>query len=237
MKKSEKISWAIAGLLLIALLVEIFARKTPTIPENPYAEVRTDTIFVGRDYSKQFNRLQKQIDDLKSTPPTQVIYYKPEKTPPAVITQERIPDSLILYIADLKERLAISESFITQYPKASKLISGSLTRNNFKLALLQTDGLVKEQEFDIYLDGYNYYWSNNELRHEKRKRPYKYKDPARWKQLYLNFGRDFLEKQNILSLDYQLLLNRIRIRSELDLILQKNTTLRNKVTLGYRLFK
>lgn len=227
----------IIGIIIIILLILTLVKgnnKSPISIDNPYTYL-PDTIYVDSDYSKEIQELRDKVSDLIKTPPKVIYHYdKPNNTTTKI---EKVPDSIILYIGELQKRLAISDQYLKNYPENHKLIDISLFRENMDITTLAIDGSLKKEQYPLYLDHYEYYWVDNELRHKKRDKPYVYTDPDKWKQLYINSGYDFITQSPNLEVDYSLLFKRFKLSAEAGAFINQDPTFYSKITLGYRLLK
>lgn len=236
MYKKDKYYLIIISILVITLIIFKGCEK-PQQPINHYTYT-TDTLYHAKKYEAlltKFSSVQKDLKKLKETPPKTINYYT---TPnPETITIEKVPDSLILYIEDLKEKIAISDKYIKNYPKNDKLIDFQLTRDSLDIATLTIKGDTKKQTFPMYLDNYNYFWAENRLLRKDRKSIYKYKDPNKWNQLFFKVGYDLLYFSPNLGLDYHIDLGRFRLQAESNMLIISETPFTFNINLGYRLLK
>lgn len=65
------------------------------------------------------------------------------------------------------DTLRIANSFLLQYPEASKLISFDLSKSKLILQLLRIDGIPVEDYYDLNLDNYNYRYSNGNMSNKR----------------------------------------------------------------------
>ena len=217
-------------ILLIVIAISKFKDKEVVKPTILY-EYKTDSTYI-----KKYFALKKKYDNV--TPPEEVIkWLKPSK--PENIVVEKIPDSIILYIKELENKLVIPDSYLTTSPSASKLLEFNLTKKNFDIILIDTDGYVTTQEYPINLDNYNYQWYENSLHNS----PYetakvKIKRRLDLSQLYINTSYDYLHKYNTLGLDYSIKLGRLKFGIDSRMIIQDHPEkFRVDLILGYKLFR
>lgn len=223
-------------LILIGLLIiEKWQNRNKVSEIKSYYEYRTDTLM-----AKKYFELKARYGDL--TPPITITrWLKPEPGKDGkdgkVVVVEKVPDSIILIIGKLKERLAISDGFIQNYPRNHKLIEFNLNKDSLDITLLNLDGLVSTNKYPIYLDNYEYQWLDNKLTNSKFETT-RTKNKLDLSQLYLDTGYDYLTKNNTLGLDYSVKLGRLKVGTDFDMILQE-TPNRFKVnfTVGYKLLK
>lgn len=238
MQKSSIFLLAIIGLLVLILMVERCGDKPEPINENVYNTYTTDTTHFNRAYRTLLEEVKGLEERLEETPPTEVRYYT---TPnPEMVTIEKIPDSILVYIGELEERLeiAISDKYIKNYPNADKLVDFQLTRDLFDITTLTIAGETKESRTPLYLDQYNYYWDNNTLYHERREKPYTPPNQNVWNQLYIEPGYDLLHQAPRLGLEYDVKMGRFKISTETYTLFHTNgTQLYGNAKLGYRLLK
>lgn len=230
------ILYILAGIIIILLiwLLVNSNRKIPISVDNPYSYL-PDTVYVDSDYSKEIKELRDKVSDLAKTPPKVIYHYdKPNNTTTKI---EKIPDSIILYIAELQKRLAISDQYLKNYPENDKLIDMQLFREKMDITTLSIDGSLTKKNYPLYLDEYEYYWVDNQLHHKKRDKPFTYLDPDRWKQLYINAGYDSLFESPKIELEYSLTFKRFKLKAEAGGFIYKNPDFYTSATLGYRLLK
>ena len=80
----------------------------------------------------------KWVKDYSKTPPTVIYNYTTETSG----TVEKIPDSIIVILDSLKERIAISDNYIKNFPKNDKLIDFTLDDKNLDITTLSIDGVT-----------------------------------------------------------------------------------------------
>lgn len=237
MVKTNTIYLGIIGLLVIALILRGCGDKPVIVDHYNYV---TDTTYSSRQYKELFKQIAGLEEKLSKTPPKEIIYY-PTPDPSNVII-EKIPDSLLVYIVDLKNendslRIVISDKYIKNYPRADKLIDFKLTQEAFDITSLDIKGDIKTGNYPLYLDTYDYYWKENSLHHIKRDKPNKIKIPNQWDQLYVNAGYDFIVQSPTLKIDYSKTFGRFRVGTTGQIYIEENPNLRADIVLGYRLLK
>lgn len=247
MSKIGKKDYTYLLFILVLLLVLVITQCSDNRGKKDVRnyDYKTDTIYS----SNKFKDLETMIEELgkkvKETPPREVVYYKTDNPKNVVI--EKIPDSLILYIGDLKdslnkiksERVSISDKYIKNYPEAGKLINFTLNIDSLNLALLNIDGNIEELKYPLYLDKYNYYWSDDKLVYVDRKnKPDLLKDNTRWKNLYINVGYEFIYLKPTFDITYDIKLGRFKLGLESGLVYyDKDPLFFTKAKLGFRLLK
>lgn len=224
-----EISLSILVIILLSLLMIERCNPEPvltnTVHENFY-RYEPDTIT-----SKKYYALLEAYNN--KTPPKEIIkWLKPE---PINSQIEVVPDSLILYIKDLEYRLAIAKGYIDNYPEADKLINFELNKKNLSITTLDIKSNMETKNYPLNFDYFKYRWSGNELTHEEieYKKP---KDKTKFNQLYFNIGNDFISKEPKIDLDYSIIYKRLKLNSDIGLILKQEPMLQSNVKIGYRLF-
>lgn len=194
---------------------------------------KTDTIHSKINYDLIYYQVMKAM--LKKgaliTPPKTITYYQTSN--PKNITIEKIPDSILVYIDSLKNKIAISDAYIKNFPKNDKLVTMGLLKDNLNITTLDIDGKTKTQEYPLYLDKFGYQWYDNELHHYEIKPKKEFKNV--FNQFYINGGYDFLLKSPTIGAEYFILLNKFKIGANAQVILNKETKANAGVTLGYRI--
>lgn len=236
MNNSHIFYLAIIGLLVLALLMR--GGEKVTHKQDIYQTYTTDTIFSKKVYQDILSRIDGLEEKLKETPPKEVIYYPEYDTIEKPVIVERVPDSILLYIGALKEKISISDKFFKNFPKAHKLVDFQLTRENFNVSTVDLGGNVIQRKYPLALNEYDYYWANNTLRHLEAEDPY---SPSKWgsfNELYLNLGYEVIQSAPLLGVDYQLRYSKFKLSTQANSIITPDgIKLRGDVKLGYRLFK
>lgn len=144
--------------IIIGLVLYIINLYKKDIPITEVINTHTDTTIV-KDYFKPIKPL-KNI-----TLPTTIIEYRPIKVEDKYVIKSLklkiTQDSL--EILGLKEKLSLHQDYIKLYPKNPKLISLSLSQKLLTLSLLQTDGIIRDYNYNLFLDGYKYHWLSNQM--------------------------------------------------------------------------
>lgn len=221
-------------LLVLYILIDKHLSKPINI-ENPYTHL-PDTVYVESDYKTEVQKLKEAIDKLSNTPPKVIYHY--EKPYDSITVIEKIPDSLLLYIGELQERIAISDQYIKNFPKNSKLVDFKLHMEDLNIGLLDIEGNLTKSQYSLFLTHYEYYWEDNQLKHRLRDKPYKFKANDRWKQLFINAGYDYTSREFKTGIDYNLyFLDRFRVRTNFDVTIESNPEFYGTIDLGFRLLK
>lgn len=239
MQKSHFFLLAIIGILVIILMVTNCNgdQDKDLKNTNVYNTYTTDTTFNKKAYQSLVNRINDLNKKWEATPPKQIIYYT---TPdPKTVVIEKVPDSVLIYIGELEERIAISDKYLKNWPMADKLIDFKLDKNNFDITTLNIMGETKTQEFPLYLNEYDYYWDENTFNHIRRDKPFIVESKGnRWNQLYIEGGYDFIHGSPILGLDYSLPIGRFKVSAQTFILMAWDSNqLYGTAKLGYRLFK
>lgn len=80
-----------------------------------------------------------------------------------------VTDSLLRVIdAKNQELAAINKTFLTQYPKASKLITGHFDEDTIKLDLLLTDGNISRFLYPVNYKRFSYQYQENQLKAQEK---------------------------------------------------------------------
>lgn len=227
---------ACIGVLAIALVYTYTGE--PKINKVKDYVYKTDTIYSNQKFEEVIKRLDKlEKVQLEKTPPKEIIYYpnNPDSLDKVII--EKIPDSLVVYISQLEKSLAIADNYIKNYPSADKLIDFQLSFDNLDISTVDIQGNKKKQDFPLYLDRYNYIWSENELNKYTRKSKITLNNNDTWKKLYFYTGYDYIHSSPKFEMDYQVDFGRFRIKVDSDLLIQTNPELNGSIGLGYRLIK
>lgn len=234
----KKVNNTIKSIFFIsyALLIIYFFYVNCTGEGKGNYNYTTQVIKSDKDYDEEINKLLCEIEDLRNTPPKKVIKYK-VKDSISIIYQ--IPDSLVVYIEKLKDSIKIHKDYIRNYPRANKLITFELGKDNINLGLLSIDGNLTKQFYPLYLDQYNYIYEDNILKHfpKENKLTLTPKRNIDFTNLHLMFGYDFFIKDPYTSINYSLDMGRFRFNSELGLTINKSPSMAYKVLFGYRLLK
>lgn len=223
-------------IIIAILLISTFFRgcKQEDIENKPMYTYKTDTIYVKDTYQKRYEALLNKMDKLGSqvTPPKTITYY--QTLNPAGIVIEKIPDSMLVLIDSLNQRIAISDKYIKNFPKNDKLINMGLLQDSFNITTIDIEGKTKTQEYPLYLDKFGYQWYDNELHHYSIKPKKEFKNV--FNQFYINGGYDFLYKTPTIGAEYFILLNRFKVGANANITLQRETKSNLWVSLGYRIF-
>lgn len=217
------------GIILVLAIIIFFkgcgGNNGETKIEYKY---KTDTFRVEVPFIPK-----KDVKDV--TPPKTVIEYKNIPVPYEV---QIIPDSLKLLIKNLQDSLQsviIDKSFLTNFPKSSKLINFDLKWDSLNITTLNIQGETKSYKYPMDFDSYKYQWYDNELHHEdfERKLP---RDYSKWKQLYLMTGYDFIQKAPIIDINYNIDIKKVRISAGSTMHIATNPYLTGTAKIGFRLF-
>lgn len=233
MKNSHTFYLAIIGLLALALLTRGSGKVTHK--QDVYNTYETDTTFSKKVYKDIVSRIDGLEKKLEETPPREIIYYPSD---PEEMIIEKIPDSILVYIGELEEKVAISDDYIKNFPRAHKLVDFRMTREKLDITTVALDGQVSQRNYPLALNEYDYYWANNSLKHIDSDSPYKETKWGGLKDLYLNIGYEFLQGAPLLGVDYQLKYNGFKLSTQASSIINpEGIKLRGDIKLGYRLFK
>lgn len=226
---------AIILLLVIALITgECSGTQEPKM----VYEYVTDTIEVKSEYKGRYEKLLKQFEKekLTTTPPKKVIEYLPSKL--EYIEIEKIPDSILVLVDSLKgeiHRLVISDNYIKNFPENDKLITFSLTEKDLDITTVDIKGDIREKNYPLYLDRYEYIWLDNELKHntrENQKKPNK----QPFSETYINAGYEFIGKVPTLSIEQDFNISRFKLGIDANVLLRQSDNIYLGAKLGYRLF-
>lgn len=222
------------GILIIAAIIKGCKgdEKDKVINNNPYI-YKTDTIKSTENFKELYDKMVKKLDEKSNVTPTKtVIYYQ---TPnPKNISIEKIPDSLLVYIDSLKNKIAISDAYIKNFPKNDKLITMGLEKNNLNITTLDIEGKTKTQEYPLYLDKFGYQWYDNSLHHYEVKQRKDLKNV--FNQFYIYGGYNVISKTPNLGAEYFILLKRFKLGANANVTFEKQSMTNFGFTLGYRVF-
>lgn len=224
----------VIAMLLIALIFKQCNRENETViqTKNLY-KYKTDTVYVNSEYKGKYENLVKHyLKKSKSTPPKSYIIWKTED--PKYITIKKVPDSILLKIDSLNKKIAISDSYIKNFPKNDKLINFGLKLDSLNITTINISGNTITKNYPLYLDKFSYQWYDNELHHYDIKNKKKLKNI--FNQLYINGGYDFLFKKPTIGAEYFIIINKLKLGVNSNIILQPETKVNLGVNLGYRLF-
>ena len=190
---------------------------------------KTDTLKVEVPY-------EVEVEVEKVTPPKLVIKWKDRPVPYEV---QVVPDSLKLLIKNLEDSLQsvlIDKKFLTNFPKASKLINFDLKFDTLNITTLDIAGETESNIYPMDFDNYKYQWYDNALHHEdfKKKKP---KDKTKWKQLYMDGGYDFIQQSPLLGINYNVKFSRVRVSAGTTMHLQPVPIITGTAKVGFRLLK
>lgn len=236
MQKRDYIYLGIITILGIVVLVQGFNKKTQNIPNNTY-NYKTDTTYLKKEYKElreEIKTLKKGLEGMVKTPPKNIYYYNTTQVTNPI---DKIPDSLVYIVPKTNEKIVIADNYIKNFPKADKLIDFTLTREQLVMGLVDISGVVKQKDWPIYLDRYDYYWYGNSLHNIKREKEYKYSDPDIWKKLYINAGYDYIQQRAQVGIDYGVEIGRFKIQAGANLTIDKIPEMYGTTTIHYRLFK
>ena len=221
-------------MLLIALIFKQCNRENQTViqTKNLY-KYKTDTVYVNSEYKDKYEKLIKDYSKKsKPTPPKSYTIWKTED--PKYITIKKVPDSILLKIDSLNKKIAISDSYIKNFPKNDKLINFGLKLDSLNITTININGNTITKNYPLYLDKFSYQWYDNELHHYDIKNKKKLKNT--FNQLYINGGYDFLFKKPTIGAEYFIIINKLKLGVNSNIILQPETKVNLGVNLGYRLF-
>lgn len=223
------------GLLLIALFVRGCNNKpnTESVTQKTAYKYITDTIEVDKGFEEKYNEMLYLYKKAKQTPPLTVTYYK--TLDPENIYIEKIPDSILLKIDSLEQRILISNKYLKNFPKADKLISFDLQKDSLKITTLNISGQTIKKDYPLYFNLFKYSWYDNELHNIKTKDLTKTKKNI-LNQLYLNGGYDFINQKPTIGGEYFILLSRFKIEAISEFTIEPTPKLSAGAKLGYRLF-
>lgn len=227
MRDSRIYLLAIIGILLIIIWYSGCNNKP--IPGKLEYKYKTDAIYGDQPFKPSTNIKEK-------TKPLILIEWKKVRVPYKV---EVIPDSLKLLIRNLEDSLAsiiIDKEFLTNFPKASKLINFDLFHDTLNITLMGIDGKTKSHIYPMDFHNYKYQWYDNELHHKESKYKDK-KDNAKFKQLYLDGGYDFFNQSPLLDMNYQINMGRLRLTASSGMYINSNPQLNAQLKMGIRLLR
>lgn len=239
MQKHNYFYLVIIGVLATMIMLKDCKGREPVQVDVKY-QYETDTTWMKEHYRKFTDRVKDLEAKLEKTPPKEIRYYP---TPnPDNVTIEKIPDSLLVFIRDLKNendslRVVISDKYIKNFPMADKLIDFRLTQDSLDITSLSIAGETRQQNYPLYLGLFEYYWEDNTLHHKKRDNPLTPSKGTPWNQLYIEGGYGFFNEAAEIGLDYSKAFGKFRIRLNTNITLEKNPQLFGTAKLGYRLFE
>jgi hypothetical protein len=191
-------------------------------------------------YKTEYVKVEVPFEVIKGiktkTPPKMVIKWKKLPVPYKV---EVIPDSLKLLIKNLEDSLnsvLIDKSFLTHFPKASKLISFNLKYDTLNITTLNINGETKSNIYPMDFDNYKYQWYDNKLHHEDYDKVSD-KNFDRWKQLYLQGGYDFIQQAPLIDLNYNISIKRVKVSAGTTMHLTTDPFITGTAKIWFRLFK
>ncbi len=191
---------------------------------------KTDTIYLKVPYEVKGDSFAYKV------PPKVIIRYLP--LPDNGNKVKCSTDSLLGIIDSMgKEIQKVNKKFLTNFPKAEKLIYGYFKSDSLKLDLLSTQGVM---ETKIYLTNYNkfkYEYKDNQLRADtlKTKVDPKKSENKLSQSLYGSGGYEIVGKTPTISLDYYLKYKMFQVAAEPQLLIMKNPELMINLKLGYRI--
>lgn len=233
-KLFTNINWL---LTIVTILVIIFLIKDCTgwrdgsTREIVY-EYKTDTIYKDSDYKEKYEKLIKEVKvKYIKTPPEKIIIYRDNLVYNEI---ELTPDSIMVKLDSLGKALAISKQYIAKYIQADKLIDFKLDLDHLNITTLAINGEVSNKEYPLYLYDFEYVWINNELNRnpKKRNKPGKYT----FNQLYFKSGYEFIKEKPYIGLEYDIILGRIKLGLDTNLIFDNTDNIEARAKIGYRLF-
>ena len=153
MKTSRIILISVLGLIIIIQGLYIWKHYNHNGPLDPNLFPNyTDTIYVQEPY------VPKPPLPIPVKPLVLTIYETiPIKVDSVIIKPEYI------YVHTPEDIIKYHKNFLTNFPKAPKLLDLHLNKTHIRLNTLTVDGRSQQQDFNIDLDHYNYQYQENGL--------------------------------------------------------------------------
>jgi hypothetical protein len=149
-----------------------------------------------------------------------------------------------LYDSIARARTPIDRLYLTQFPKANKLINGQFGHDSVNLTMLSIDGLIKTEKYPVDLSLYKYDFRNNlmnatELSASEKKK-YTQKKSNLYNGTYIDYQRDFINKANAVRATSGINVWKLRVQgfAEQPLNIPVNGTKQFQAgaSVGFRLF-
>lgn len=197
-------------------------------PDKTY-EYITETIRIPEPYIVEIK------GDPIYTPPLILTEYLPST--PTIDSVKYVPGEIQIYIDSLKTALTYKEGFLTNFPKASKLLNMDLKLDSLSVTTLSTDAQVRTFKYPLLLNHFKYQWVNDSLHRTKIREIKPLGSKLNWKELYLNGGYSMITKTSLLGFEYNLTPGRFKFDIEAKSTLETKPQLFIEGKVGFRLFK
>lgn len=217
-------NFAILGLIGYFIF---FKPKEPDTKEYwQNSNFKTDSIRISIDYSKIPKPEYKY-----QVPPAIVIQYPKQEAPGIHIKAD---DSLIQVIDSLKhEVFRINALYIKLYPKASKLIYGTFSKDSLSIDLLGTDGRLTTSKLAVNYDGFQYQYKDGGFRaQEFRQNP---SNEGLHGILYGYAGYSLTTTSPAIGADYSLYKGKLRAQANSFITIESKPNFYLMGTIGYKL--
>ena len=224
----------IVTLLIIVVINDCSKPRIPLEPEIVY-NYETDTVYSDRGYEEKYLEAIKEVDRWKTAPPKTIIKWKEPDL--SNIDLQKLPDSLLVIIGELRDSIRIADNYIKYLPKNPKLIDINLTKDTLGLNLLNIDGRVTSYIYPIYLERFNYKWLEGDLKYTSTTHKTTKVKENRFNNLFVNGGYEFRSKSPEVSLEYYINMGRFKLEANTGFPINNNNNIRADLKLGYRIIK
>lgn len=148
------------GIIVFGLIFFIKGLNTPKPEVTDFYHYQTDTVIVKEVYH------EPSISNNYHETPVKTYYtYLPDTSNRYHLV--KVNDSLFNVVDSLNKVVqSIDYTYLTQFPKASKLIAGTFTKDSLTLDLLMTTGKVVRNYYPVNYSLFQYKYQNETLYHE-----------------------------------------------------------------------
>lgn len=207
------------------------------ITEDNKAPVTAYKYKTSYKYKDEYFRLKDSLKNLKPIPPKVVEKYISPK--PIIVDSVKIINGYLKLHPQKEKEILVNSDFIINYPKSPKLLEMKLSQDSLSMALYKTDNTIERENYPLYLGSYKYTWVDGILNIEDipQKEVKKTKTKVKWNSLYLNGGYDVYNQVPTSGFEYNLILGRVKLDLNSEVLIMQQPELNLNAKIGYRLLK